>query len=568
MRFCKSVKPYTLLLFLLPISVFANSLDNSKFRELMQTRLNGGQQTKSSLMIDGEKLLGANAIRELYRMNAYSPLWSEEAKTQLFSEINDSVELDGLRKQDYYLPGLESLSKGQRLKDLSVIDRVDRELALTESFLRLDYHLRFGKVDPVSLDSNWNYGKRLDFEDPIKTLYQAIKDQNIKTFLDAERPSHLHYRKLRKVLANYKELEAAGGWKPIEPGETIKQGYEGKRVIQVRKRLMVTGDLPAKSAADELSAVYDEDLQQAVFRFQKRQSLDVDGKIGKDTLKALNVPVEDRINQIRVNLERLRWIMHELGDDFLLVDLPGFQAVLIKNGKKEWEGKIQVGKAFTATPVFKDELEYLEFNPTWTIPRGIIKRKILPKLRKDPGYLDEKGYVLLDFNGKKVNPHSVDWKNIIGFPYMVRQPAGKDNALGLVKFIFPNPHFVFLHDTNHRELFERNTRTTSAGCIRVEKPFELAEQLMSTTPGWDRERIDQLVASGKTKRIHPKDKIPVLITYTTVGVDEQGIARFKPDIYNRDKAVLAGLDGQIKVAKDVQKALKKFTSDKPIENSQ
>ena len=143
---------------------------------------------------------------------------------------------------------------------------------------------------------------------------------------------------------------------------------------------------------------------------------------------------------------------------------------------------------------------------------------------------------------------------------MVRQPAGKNNALGLVKFIFPNSHFVFLHDTNHRELFDRNTRTFSAGCIRVENPFELSEQLLATTQDWNRKNIDQLVASGKTKRVQPKDKIPVLITYTTVGMDEQGKAHFKPDIYNRDSAVLAGLNGKIKIAKDVKKALKKFTS--------
>jgi L,D-transpeptidase YcbB len=565
MRFCKFVVYNTLLLSLFPVSGSAGSLDNVQFRELMQTRLIAGQQAKSSLMIDGEKLLGTNALKILYQMNDYNPLWSEEAITQLFNEINESVQLDGLRKQDYMLPGMHSLTKQQRLKDLDVANQVERELALTESFLRLHYHLHFGKVDPVSLDPNWNYGKRLDFDNPFKMLYQAIHEQQVRSFLDAERPTHPYYHKLRKILAGYRKIEAAGGWESIDPGPTIKPGYSGERVIQLRKRLMVTADLSTESAADKLSPEYDEKLQHAVMIFQKRQSLDVDGKVGKNTLKALNKSVVDRINQIRVNLERLRWIMHEIGDNFLLVDLPGFEAFLMKGGRRVWQGRIQVGKAYTATPVFKDELEYLEFNPTWTIPPSIIKRKILPNLRKDPGYLDKKGYLLLDFNGKRVNPHKIDWKNLKGFPYMVRQPAGKNNALGLVKFIFPNPHFVFLHDTNHRELFDRHTRTFSAGCIRIEKPFELAEQLLATTPGWDRKKIDLLVASGKTKRIHPKDKVPVLITYTTVGVDEQGKARFKPDIYNRDNAVLAGLNGQIKVAKDVKQALKKFISDKPIE---
>ena len=562
-RFFKLIQPYTLLLFLLPFSVFSKPLDNSHFSELMKLRLNGDQQTKNSLTIDGENLLGVNAIKRIYQLNDYGPLWNEETSKQLFSEINEAVALDGLRKQDYTLPGIESMINGQQLIDLDTKNRVERELALTESFLRLNYHLRFGKVDPVSLDSNWNYSKRLDFKDPITALYQAIKDQSVKTLLDNERPAHPYYHKLRKVLTHYRKLEAAGDWKPIESGPTIKLDQEGKRVIQVRERLIKTDDLLAKSSTDELSPLYNKNLQQAVIRFQKQHSLDADGKVGKNTLNALNMSVADRIDQIRVNLERLRWVMHEIGDDFLLVDIPGFEAFLIKDGQREWQGKIQVGKAFTATPVFKGKLEYLEFNPTWTIPPGIIKRTILPGLRKDPEYLDKKGDLLLDLNGKKINPHAVKWKKIKGFPYMVRQPAGKDNALGLVKFIFPNPHFVFLHDTNHRQLFDRTTRKFSAGCIRVENPFELSEKLLMTTQGWNRKDIDQLVASGKTKRVHPKDKISVLITYTTVGMGEQGKALFKPDIYNRDSAVLAGLNGQIKVANDVRKALKKFTSSQP-----
>jgi murein L,D-transpeptidase YcbB/YkuD len=489
------------------------------------------------------------------------------ASTQLLNGINGAVALDGLRKQDYMLPGLKSLVNGQQLIKLDTKDRVERELALTESLLRLNYHLRFGKVDPVSLDSNWNYGKRLNFKNPMVALYQAIKNQNIKTLLDGQRPAHTYYHKLQKVLAHYRKFEAAGGWKPVKSGSTIKLGHKGERVIQVRERLMKTDDLLSKSTTDQLSPLYNKNLQQAVIRFQKQQSLDADGKVGKNTLKALNKSVADGVNQIRVNLERLRWVMQNLEDNFLLVDIPGFEAILIKDGQRKWQGKIQVGKAFSATPVFKGKLEYLEFNPTWTVPPSIIKRKILPGLRKDPGYLNKKGYLLLGFNGKKINPYSIDWKKIKRFPYIVRQPAGKNNALGQVKFIFPNPHFVFLHDTNHRELFARNPRTFSAGCIRVEKPFELAEQLLMTIQGWDRKNIDQLVASGKTKRAYPKDKIPVLITYTTVGMDEQGKARFKPDIYNRDGAVLVGLDGQIKIAKDVRKALKKFTSSQPTKTN-
>ena len=227
MLFFKLIKPYTLLLFLLPFSVFAKPLDNSHFRELMKARLNEGQQIENGLTVDGEKLLAINAIQRIYKLNDYGPLWSEKTSKQLFSEINEAVASDGLQRQDYTLPGLETMINGQQLKDLNVKDRLERELALTESLLRLSYHLRFGKVDPVTLDSNWNYGKRLDFKDPMAALYQAIKDQNVKTILDGERPSHPYYHKLQKILANYRELEAAGGWQPIETGPTIKLDHLG-----------------------------------------------------------------------------------------------------------------------------------------------------------------------------------------------------------------------------------------------------------------------------------------------------------------------------------------------------
>ena len=558
MRYFKFI---TLLLFLLPLSVSAKSLDTSQFSELIKVRLNVIQQANSHLVIAGEKLLAANAIKRMYQLNDFASLWNQEASQQLLNGISESVILDGLRKQDYMFSGLSALANGQQLDDLNVKQRVELELALTESLLRLNYHLRFGKVEAVSLDSNWNYGKRLDFKDPMVALYQAIKERKVKTLLEQQRPTHSYYHKLRQILARYREYEFAGGWKAVAAGPTIKLGHMGSRVVQVRERLRITDKLLAKSTVDTLPSTYDENLQQAVVRFQKQQSLETDGKVGINTLKALNISVTARVNQIRVNLERLRWIMHEVEDDFLLVDIPGFEVILIKNGLRQWQGKIQVGKAFSATPVFKGKLEYLEFNPTWTVPPSIIKRTILPGLQKDSAYLDKKGYLLLDFSGETINPYSIDWNNIKGFPYLVRQPAGNNNALGLVKFIFPNSHFVFLHDTNHRELFARNTRTFSAGCIRVENPFELSEQLLMTTSGWDRENIDYLVASGETKRVYPKDQIPVLITYTTVGVDEKGMARFKPDVYNRDGAVLAGLNGQIKIAKDVRKALKKFIQD-------
>jgi len=562
MHFIKFFKLYTFILLLLPFSVFSKSLDNAAFTQLMKLKLTEAVQNKSALSINGENLFATNGINKIYQLNNYASLWDEESSTQLLTEINDSYTYDGLQKKDYILSEIDLIIKGQQLNDLEVKERVNSELALTESLLRLNYHLRFGKVNPESLDSNWNYDKRLNFKTPFTTLYQAIKDKKINQHLNKERPTHQHYQKLRNILAKYRKLEQGGGWSAIDTGPTIKPGHEGKRVIQLRNRLLKTDDVFANSTNNDLTQPYNESLQQAVTRFQKQHSLDIDGKVGKNTLNALNISTTERTDQIRVNLERLRWIMHELDDKFLLVDIPGFKVLYINKGKIEWQGKIQVGKAYTSTPVFKGKLKYLEFNPTWTIPPGIIKRSILPGLKKDPEYLTKKGFVLLDLKGNKVNSNGINWNSLKGFPYMVRQPAGKDNALGQVKFIFPNSHFVFLHDTNHREYFSRNSRTFSSGCVRVENPFDLAEQLLQTTQGWNRKEIDQLVASGKTKRVHPKDNISVLITYTTVGIDQQKQVFFKPDIYKRDNKVLTALNGKIIIAKDIKKALTKENQSK------
>ncbi|TNF91900.1 MAG: hypothetical protein EP297_14710 [Gammaproteobacteria bacterium] len=295
----------------------------------------------------------------------------------------------------------------------------------------------------------------------------------------------------------------------------------------------------------------DDKLAKAVERFQQRHGLDADGAVGKNTLAELNTPVEKRINQIRVALERQRWYLHEAKGEFLAVDIAGFQAYWIKDEKVIWEEIVQVGKSYTNTPVFKDRIRYLEFNPTWTIPPGIMRRTILPNLKKDPEYLDKKGYLLLTQDGKPVDASTIDWGSIDRMPYIVRQPPGKDNALGLVKFMFPNKHAVYLHDTNHRELFDRTQRTTSSGCVRVDNPFDLAERLLDGQDDWDREKIDQVIASGKTTRVNLDKPVRIIIAYNTVYADQESV-HFKQDVYKRDSAVLKGLNGKFRLRKQDQ----------------
>jgi murein L,D-transpeptidase YcbB/YkuD len=316
------------------------------------------------------------------------------------------------------------------------------------------------------------------------------------------------------------------------------------RVAALRRRLAVGGDLVGAPAGDE--TLFDEALEQAVYRFQARHGLDVDGVVGAQTLAALNVSVASRIDQIRVNLERARWVFQDISKDYVLVDIAGFQAEMVKDARQVWASKVQVGKPYRKTPVFKASMTYLVLNPTWTVPPTILAKDILPRVRRDPGYLKRKRIRVVDRKGRIIDPKGLDWSRYTGrnFPYFLRQDPGPDNALGRIKFMFPNKHLVYLHDTPHKELFRRSERAFSSGCIRIERPFALAELLLDDPRKWSREQILAAIDSNKTRTVFLPEPIKVLLLYWTVDVDEQGRVWFRKDLYGRDRKVLAALEGE------------------------
>ena len=313
------------------------------------------------------------------------------------------------------------------------------------------------------------------------------------------------------------------------------------RVSALRARLIAERDL--ESDVDLASELYDAAVEQAVVRFQERHGLGADGVAGRQTFTAMNVTVDARIDQIKANLERSRWVFTDLTGDFIVVNIAGYRAYLVRNTEIVWETNVMVGKTYRKTPVFKAEMKYIVLNPTWTVPPGILRRDILPKMKADPGYLDKKGYLLLDRDGHAVDQSTVDRSTLShrNFPYIVRQPAGPDNALGQVKFIFPNSHFVFLHDTNHRELFVHRERAFSSGCIRVENPLELAELVLNDAGRWGPTAIDAALATKKTQTVHLPEPLPVLLLYWTTAVAADGTVSFLKDVYGRDARIVAGL---------------------------
>lgn len=514
------------------------------------SRLLGDGKPNPGISVDGTQIHAVRVISQMYELNGQRPLWNAEAITSLGTEI-EGLASDGLTPDDYRFPTIANVLSAPNVADLPGGKRAKMDVLLSEAFVRAAYNLFVGKVDAERLDANINFTRSLDIEDPATLLFDAINSSGIGPLFEELRPQNIRYDWLKSALKRYREYAAAGGWTGVAEGKTLKPGQRDARVAQVRERLKVTADYTVETnpVAPDL---YDPELAAAVMHFQERHVLDVDGAVGPATRAALNVSVEERIDQIRVNLERQRWVMHEAYDQFLLVDIAGFQVYWVKDDKVIWQEQVQVGKEYTQTPLFKDNIRYLDFNPTWTIPPGIMRRTILPAVRKNPNYFDEKGFLLLTQEGQQIDPKTIDWQSIKTMPYIVRQPPGPDNALGLVKFMFPNSHFVFLHDTNHRELFDHTGRAFSSGCVRVRNPFDLAERLLAGQGDWDREKIDAVVASGKNTRVNLDRPLRIIIAYLTARADEQTVF-FNSDVYARDKAVLSALNGEFSVREQDRK---------------
>jgi len=264
----------------------------------------------------------------------------------------------------------------------------------------------------------------------------------------------------------------------------------------------------------------------------------------------MNVTVDERIDQIRVNLERLRWVVRDIEDEFVVTNIASFRTFLVRNREVIWTGRSQVGCFYRQTPVFKAKIKYLQFNPTWTVPPGILRNDILPAVQKDVGYLAAKEMDLIDRDGKIVDPATVDWSRYGAGrlpPYQFVQRPGPANALGRVKFIFPNSHFVFLHDTPSKALFDRTERTFSSGCIRVENPFVFAELLLNNPGKWNSDSIQKLLDNEKPQNVFLDEPLTVMLLYGTVGLSDMRLVRFYGDIYQRDARVLDSLNAAFEV---------------------
>ena len=461
--------------------------------------------------------------------------WTGPANAHLLGVLIEAVRdasTHGLSPEDYHLATLEAL-------DPHIADQDSDELA-TDAYLSLAAHLLAGRLNPVSMEPDWTAARR--GRDLAAYLQGAVSSGAIRESLEALAPAQPGYAVLRDALAHYRALAEEGSWPVVEAGPALRPGDRGPRVAQLRARLAATGDIDAASDDAEF---FDEALATAVRAFQHRASLEADGIVGSQTLVQLNTLVTDRVRQIEANLERWRWLPDDLGRRHIRVNIADYRLEAWNNGVVERTHDVIVGQLFRRTPVFSGNMSYLVLNPWWETPPSLAARDKLPAFRRDPDAVNRLGFQVIDRSGNLVDPDTIDWVNTpaAGFPYRLRQAPGPLNALGEVKFMFPNQHNVYLHDTPSRGLFAQRQRNFSSGCVRVRHPLELAQWVAADADGWTPERL-MTVAGGNTEtRVSLARHIPVHILYSTVVPDEVSGVRFLNDIYVRDQAVLNALSG-------------------------
>lgn len=487
----------------------------------------------------GIRYAAPSVLQAFYQTHDYNAVWSD-ATARAFVAMAEDAQSHGLDPVDYLVTQLKALPP---LSTLSGPARADADLLLTEAFLRFAYHCRFGKVDPKSIETTWNYSRSVSADGPFAALDRIMRAEDFSGQFMQEMGHGAVYDAMRALLARYRGFaDSEDRWPTVAQGAPIKPNARDPRVPVLRARLIAEG---YEAGVADTADLFDPVLLGAVQAFQRSHGLGDDGVVGKRTVEELNVSAQDRVDQIRINLERLRWVLVDRTPRFIGVNIAGYRMYYVEDNKPTWTTRAVVGKPYRKTPVFRAELNYLVLNPYWTVPPTILRKDVLPKMAKDPAYLAEHNMDVVDASGHAVDPKTVDWPRYPAatFPYLIRQRPGPTNSLGRVKFIFPNPHFVFLHDTPAKDLFEKPDRTFSSGCIRIENPLDLAEILLQNKPEWSRAAIDAAIADGTTKTVDLDQPIPVLVLYlTAIAFDDGRDFAFYRDVYGRDAALWKALN--------------------------
>lgn len=491
--------------------------------------------------------LNKNGLADLQRFYAArnsQPVWvtPNPASSLLDTALTfiANAETEGLDSEDYQLQHLQQL---QHRAGQSPSTAVELEVLTTHAVLMLARDLARGHLTAVAADKDWHISQRTF--DAVAFLQEALKKDRLRQAFDELSPKNPSYQSLKQTLAHYRQL--AGNhieWVHIPSSPSIRPGDTHPHIPLIRQRMVQA--YAADGVAEYRIAAsgnqhYDPELVAAIKAFQAQHGLNSDGVIGKNTLRALNRPLTWKIRQLRINMERLRWLPRNLGARYLLVNTAGFKLSAFENDAQVLDMRIIVGRDYRSTPSFNGALSHMVINPYWNVPVSIAVKDLLPKQQSDPMFFTHGGFKIYpgnNRNGEPIDPDTIDWHSLKrGFPYVLRQDPGKHNALGRLKFMFANSFDIYLHDTPSKSLFQRDIRTFSSGCIRLEKPLELAAFALNKESLW--KKFTENMEGDKTITTHLPKPLPIYLVYITAwanGPDK--LVHFYPDIYDRDSSTL------------------------------
>lgn len=476
-------------------------------------------------------------LQDFYNLNDNDIFWSTLdyplPKSDIMLNHLLDAESHGLNSESYNVSKLLNLQQEvfRDKNNINFLQVIQLDIRLSVAYITYAWHIHNGIIEPEIIPGRWAKGKY------NSSVAEILVKNEVSKALEIIQPGE-SYEELTKALERYRKIAYEGGWPKLPANTRIELLDTNALVPVLRERLMITQDLhitPEDIAAD---SVFDHQLESAVKRFQHRNGLAADGIVGKSTVAALNIPVNQKIEQIELNLERMRWMPSDPGERYIVVNIPEYKLFAYEDGKRTLEMRAIVGKEKNATPVFHDAMEYVVFSPKWNIPKSIIRKEIFPAIKKDSTFLDKLGYKLYrgwGSNAEPANPDSVDIERLYEKGQMrVVQPPGPRNALGQVKFMMPNKMNIYLHDTPADYLFMRDKRAFSHGCIRLEFP-ELMAEYMLKNEGWDLQRVVEAMNKQEPYYVTLSEHIPVYLIYRTAWVDNKGLVNFRKDIYNLDR---------------------------------
>ncbi|RYJ39780.1 Peptidoglycan binding domain-containing protein [Flavobacterium anhuiense] len=465
----------------------------------------------------------SETLKQFYAASENQTVWGNlKKRTFVLAQLEKSEEL-GLEPEDYKISQLKKFES--KVTSLSDKDLATYDILLTYNFEKYLNHIYKGKLDPKKLYTNWDLDEK-EF-DVNSVLIKGFNKNKLDSIVENIQPKTETYKELLKALEIINTFPD-DNVKTIEATDKIVLNDTNPALTNIKKRLLYWNDMSGK---DSLSNIYNHKTFEAIKRFQERHGLAADGVIGAGTIRALNYSKEDRKKQIIANLERWRWYPSELAENYFIINIPDYSLNVVENKDTTLVRNIVVGTSKRKTPIITSFLKTVVFNPTWTVPPTILKEDVVPAMKRNRNYLANKNITIYDTAGKVVSPMA--WNENKPNNYRYVQSPGYDNSLGLMKILFPNHHSVYLHDTNHRNIFGRNNRSMSSGCVRVENPLELAQHILDVDGNWPQDRIDTIIASKTTMSFKITKKYALYQWYWTAWSKKNQLI-FRADIYDLD----------------------------------